>query len=185
MLKSVVNSILFLNSLMVRMKYIRCNISFRSRIILRNYKNISFGSNVVISDYSKIIVENLCDNNGSLMKGEFLVGDNVYLGEFANIRATGGRIIIGSDTIIAQFVSLIASNHCHKERDVLIRSQHYDAKKTDIIIGANVWIGANVVVLPGVVIGEGSIIAAGSVVTKNVPSYVIYGGVPANFLKYR
>ena len=44
---------------------------------------------------------------------------------------------------------------------------------------ANACIAIGVIVLPGVEIGEGSIIAAGSVVTKDVPSFVLAGGVPA------
>ena len=48
-----------------------------------------------------------------------------------------------------------------------------------IIIKKGAFIGMNSVVLPGVIIGEGAIIAAGSVVSKDVPPYKIYGGVPA------
>ena len=53
------------------------------------------------------------------------------------------------------------------------------------IIEDEVWIGANVIVLRGVRIGTGAIIAAGAVVNKDVPSFEIWGGVPAKFLKKR
>lgn len=46
-----------------------------------------------------------------------------------------------------------------------------------------VWIGANVIILRGVTIGDGAIIAAGAVVTRNVPSFEVWGGVPARFIK--
>ena len=36
-----------------------------------------------------------------------------------------------------------------------------------------------------VTIGEGAVIAAGSVVVKDVPSYAIVGGNPAQLIKYR
>ena len=52
-----------------------------------------------------------------------------------------------------------------------------------IIIGNDVYIGYGSTVLGGVTIGDGAIIAAGSVVTKDVPPYTIYGGVPAKFIK--
>jgi chloramphenicol O-acetyltransferase type B len=39
--------------------------------------------------------------------------------------------------------------------------------------------------MQGVTLGEGSIIAAGSVITKSVPPYKIWGGVPAKYLKDR
>jgi acetyltransferase-like isoleucine patch superfamily enzyme len=54
-----------------------------------------------------------------------------------------------------------------------------------INIGNDVWIGSNVTILDGVNIGDGAIIAAGAVVTKNVPDYAIYGGVPAKLIRFR
>lgn len=59
-------------------------------------------------------------------------------------------------------------------------------KKSHLKIGNDVWIGDNVTILPGCEsIGDGAIIAAGAVVTKNIPPYEIWGGVPANFIKKR
>ena len=52
-----------------------------------------------------------------------------------------------------------------------------------IHIGKNVWIGAHATVLQGVTVGDGAIIAAGAVVTKDVPSGIIVGGVPAKMIK--
>ena len=51
------------------------------------------------------------------------------------------------------------------------------------IIGKNAVLAVNVTVLPGVRIGEGSIIAAGSVVTKDIPPFVLAGGVPARIIR--
>lgn len=52
-----------------------------------------------------------------------------------------------------------------------------------IMIGNNSWLGACCVIAPGVSIGECCIIAANSYVDKDVPSYSVYGGNPARFLK--
>jgi acetyltransferase-like isoleucine patch superfamily enzyme len=51
-----------------------------------------------------------------------------------------------------------------------------------IVLGDDVWIGANVVVLKGATIGHGAIVAAGSVVSKAIPPFEIWGGVPARKL---
>lgn len=57
--------------------------------------------------------------------------------------------------------------------------------KGPIIIEDDVWIGTDVIILSGLTIGKGSVISAGSVVTKDVPSYSVIGGVPAEVLKKR
>ena len=54
-----------------------------------------------------------------------------------------------------------------------------------IKIGNDVWIGSNVMIMSGVTIGDGAIVAAGSVVTKSIPPYQIWGGVPAKLIKLR
>ena len=54
-------------------------------------------------------------------------------------------------------------------------------KKTTI--GNDVWIGAGVVIIAGVTIGNGVVIGANSVVTKDIPDYSIYAGVPAKLLE--
>lgn len=57
--------------------------------------------------------------------------------------------------------------------------------KGSIIIGSDVWIGNNVSILSGVTIGHGAVVALGSVVTKDIPPYEIWGGVPARKIKDR
>ena len=39
--------------------------------------------------------------------------------------------------------------------------------------------------MQGVTIGEGAVVAAGAVVTKDIPPFEIYGGVPAKFIRKR
>lgn len=53
------------------------------------------------------------------------------------------------------------------------------------VIGRRVVIFANATICPGVTIGEYSVIAAGAVVTKDVPSFEVWGGVPAKRLGSR
>jgi len=52
-----------------------------------------------------------------------------------------------------------------------------------IRIGPRAFIGAHCIVLKGVSIGEASVIGAGSLVTKSVPPWEVWGGVPAHFIK--
>ena len=57
--------------------------------------------------------------------------------------------------------------------------------KGDIVIGNDVWIGYEAVILAGVTIGDGAVIGTRAVVTKDVPSYTIVGGVPAQPIRRR
>lgn len=62
---------------------------------------------------------------------------------------------------------------------------HIARMKRKINIGNDVWIGADVVLANNIDIGDGAIIASNSIVTKNVPPYMIVGGVPAKVIKPR
>lgn len=62
---------------------------------------------------------------------------------------------------------------------------HLARTKRRISIGNDVWIGENVVLKSDIKIGDGVVIAANSVVTKDVPPFMIVGGVPAKILKPR
>lgn len=53
----------------------------------------------------------------------------------------------------------------------------------DVVVEEDVWMGADVSILCKKV-GRGSVIAAGAVVTKDVPPYAVFGGVPAKFIKF-
>ena len=60
-----------------------------------------------------------------------------------------------------------------------------DRLKGGVRIGNDVWIGRNVTILDGVKIGDGAVISACSLITRNVKSYSIVGGNPAQFLAFR
>ena len=55
----------------------------------------------------------------------------------------------------------------------------------DVHIGKNCFIGVNSVICNSVSIGDGVIIGAGSIVTKNIPSYQVWAGNPAHYIKDR
>lgn len=121
----------------------------------------------------------------ALDHGTLTLGDDVYINEFNNLRAGGGNITIGSHTIIAQYVSIIASNHRIASRDVFTRDAGIDETRRGVVIGRGVWIAANAVILPGVEVGDGAIIGAGSIVTKSIPPFAIAAGNPARVMRYR
>jgi acetyltransferase-like isoleucine patch superfamily enzyme len=144
-------------------------------------ENLTISKNVSIGAYNVIYAIN---SNHSKINGKLFVGEGTSIGEFNNIRAAGGEIKIGSDCLISQYVTIVASNH-NIDLNQKINLQGWDESKTGVTIGNDVWIGANATILPGVVVGNGCIIAAGTVVTKNIPDNAIVMGIPGNIKGYR
>lgn len=66
----------------------------------------------------------------------------------------------------------------YSDRDMFATS-----KRT--FIGHDVWIGQNAIIMNGLQVGVGAVIGAGAVVTRDVPSYAVVGGVPAQIIRYR
>lgn len=105
------------------------------------------------------------------------LGNNVFVNSCCQFQDQGG-IFIGDDALIGHSVVMATLNHGFAPEN---RQNLYPAP---IRIGEGVWIGAHATILAGVTIGCHAIIAAGAVVNKDVPPYVVVGGVPARFIKY-
>jgi acetyltransferase-like isoleucine patch superfamily enzyme len=107
-----------------------------------------------------------------------------FIGKFCSI---GPNCLLGWGIHPSQdFVSTHPIFYSTKaQAGITFADRDYFEERKPIKIGNDVFIGANVIVLDGVTIGDGAIIAAGAVVTKNVPPYSIYGGVPAKLIRYR
>lgn len=162
-------------------KRFNCHIDFRVDIRYDFIEDIEIGKNVRIGPFTVIAVNNYDKDNRRNSK--LIVGEGTYIGQQNNIRATGGNIVIGKRCLISQQVSIISANHLTDPGQYIMDQPWTEG--LDVIIEEDVWIGCGVQILPGVKIGKGAIIAAGSVVTKQVPPYMIYGGVPAKFIKER
>jgi acetyltransferase-like isoleucine patch superfamily enzyme len=169
--------------------------SVRSRSKLKLGHSVTIGSGAFIDALSRegIILGNnvsvgrytRIEATGNLQyigKG-MKVGNNVGLGIHSFYGCAGG-ITIGDDTIFGDFVSLHAENHVMSDLQIPVRLQ--GTTHTGILIGNNCWIGAKATILDGAVLQDGCVIAAGAVVTEGVyERNGLYGGVPAKFIKYR
>jgi acetyltransferase-like isoleucine patch superfamily enzyme len=91
---------------------------------------------------------------------------------------------LGKYTMLAQGVAIIGADHRY---DIAGIPMIFAPRPTSVrtIIEDDVWIGFGAVVIQGITIGRGSIVAARSVVTKDVPPFEIWGGVPAKKIKDR
>ncbi|CAG74343.1 putative acyl transferase [Pectobacterium atrosepticum SCRI1043] len=144
--------------------------------------SITLNEGVRISHGVVVICTNEKAREG--VSSQLVIGKGTTINEYSNIRASGGIIRIGENCMIAQFVSVVASNHVVNTEKLMI-DESWDDKKNEITIGNDVWIGAGAVILPGVTIGDGAVVAAGSVVTKDVDAFTINAGVPCKKIKDR
>jgi len=119
------------------------------------------------------------------------IGKGSVIHMWANFFDPAG-IVIGEDTIVGDHVfldgraPLVIGNHVDIASSVMIYNSEHDLEKEDfsartepVEISDYVFIGPRVIILPGLKIGKGAVIAAGAVVTKDVPEFMIVGGVPA------
>ncbi len=142
---------------------------------------ISLGSEVLIGPFSEIIVR--VRSPFSKIPGRLTIAERAIVGAGANIRAAGGEISIGKNSLLAQQVSLVASNHVISQEKPY-RDLPWDESKVGVTIAENVWIGAGATILPGCAIGKNSIVGAGSVVTKSIPANEVWAGIPARKIRH-
>ena len=100
-----------------------------------------------------------------------IIGDHCFLDGRAPLK-------IGSHTAIASQVLIYNDEHD-------INSPSFGNSLAPVTIGDYVFIGPRAIILPGVTIGQGAVVAAGAVVTKNIPDFEVWGGVPAKKISDR
>ncbi len=110
---------------------------------------------------------------------------------------TGDRLIIGKYCSIATDVKFIMNGGNHPTTWLTtfpfpVFGQGWEVampsswpNKGDTVVGHDVWMGYAAMVMPGVTINNGAIVATGSVVTRDVPSYTIVAGNPAQPVRKR
>lgn len=110
--------------------------------------------------------------------GTLEIGERTYINYGCSISASK-HIKIGANCSIGTYCMLMDNDFHHIDPER--RNERPESKP--IILEDNVWLGGRVIVLRGVTIGKDSVIAAGSVVSKDIPSGVIAGGVPAKVIR--
>jgi galactoside O-acetyltransferase len=149
--------------------------SIDAGVIVRGARNIKIGSNFSCGQDSML----LADGDGLIR-----IGNRVALNVHVQINASiGGEIVIADNVLIGPNVLLRASDHAATRIEVPIWQQGHVSGYIKIEDG--VWIGGNATILKNVTIGRGAIVAAGAVVNRDIPPYVVAGGVPARVLKAR
>lgn len=105
------------------------------------------------------------------------IGNDTIIGDhcFMDGRA---KLTIGSHVGIASQVLIYNDEHN-------INSDNYENSFGPVEIGDYVFIGPRSIILPNIKIGKGAVVAAGAVVTKDIPEFEVWGGVPAQKISDR
>lgn len=97
--------------------------------------------------------------------GELKIGTS-FFNQGCSITAMK-KVVIGDNCIFAPNVVVIDHDH---DFAFLDKRRGLCFKKSDVIIGNNVWIGSNTTILRGTYIGDNSVIAAGLVIKGKIPA---------------
>ncbi len=154
------------------------------------YLGVTVGKNTYIEKcrftwFHKVLIGNDCTIEKNIYfrydgiyspNPSIIIGEKSFIGHDCEFNISG-EINIGIQCAIASGCKFVDHNHGFgtREKNMIVQ----EPTIAPIKIGDDVWLGANVVVLKGVNIEKGVIVAAGSVVTKNIPAYEIWGGIPA------
>ena len=105
------------------------------------------------------------------------VKDKAFIG--ANVSFDGIHpelIYIGNGVIITTGTCILSHFYSVKDNKFYLG---------EVKIGDNVFIGMNTLIVKGVTIGDNAVIGAGSIITRDIPSYDVWAGNPAKFIKKR
>ena len=112
-----------------------------------------------------------------------VIGDHTWIGQNCFFHSAGG-IKIGKAVGIGPFVKILTSEH-EDECDFEMPIISYKLKFAPVVLEDGCDIGYGAIILPGITVGKGAIVGAGAVVTKDVPAFEVWAGVPAKFLRKR
>jgi acetyltransferase-like isoleucine patch superfamily enzyme len=111
------------------------------------------------------------------------IGDNVFIGHFNFIDASGG-LTIGEGCQITNYVSILThSSHIAIRlygRQYLDRHDHVGYLRRSSVVGRYSFIGPHSVLMPGTRLGKGSLVSAYSFVAAGeYPDFAVLAGNPA------
>jgi acetyltransferase-like isoleucine patch superfamily enzyme len=142
------------------------------------YTDTRFGSNVLVGDLTS--VREGCEvGEGAILGRGVMALYDCSVGAFSRVQ---DQVHLVGDMVVEEHVFIGMGTVTTNDNDVyLARFGHRgtDEPQHGPTIRRFAMIGAGSTILPNLEIGEGAFVAAGAVVTKDVPPWTVYAGVPA------
>jgi galactoside O-acetyltransferase len=109
------------------------------------------------------------------------IGEHVHVASFCHVNIGGGKVVLEDGSAMSSGAKVIGGSNqmTGTSMSAAAPAEEQVVRRYTTRIGRNAFLGTNAVVMPGVTVGEGAVIGAGAVVTKDVPPFEIWAGVPA------
>lgn len=153
------------------------NVMVHEAAILVNADNITLGSNVRIDPFCIL----------SAAGGQITIGSWVHIAAHACIMG-GAGVTMEDFSGISQGVKIYSVSDDYSGTSLTnptVPKEYVRSIRGAVSLGRHAIVGAGSVILPGVSLGEGVAVGALSLVTKNLPEWGVYSGVPARRVKDR
>lgn len=152
------------------------NVIIGKTVRIRYPELVEIADDVIIDDFTYISTALYVDSNVHIAAGCKLIGGRnslVRIGQFSTL-APNVVIAAGSDDYISGMAS------------PLIPIEYKgNAEIGNVELGRHCIVGSNSTVLPNVRLADGAAVGAQSLVKTDIPSWSLYGGIPARHLKNR
>ena len=158
------------------------NVIFGRHLVIRGAGRISLGDGVILNDRCRL-------DAGEAEGSAIVVGDGVFLGAGATLRAEGGALEIREGANIGSLCTLAAREEMRVGRHALLAAYVSVGEAGNVgrrkpspsptVVGDGCWLGVRVQVSAGVQIGHDAIIGAHSLVEDSIPPFAVAFGRPA------
>jgi len=153
--------------------YLGKDVIFEKGVLVFHPENIEIGDNVYIGHYTII---------KGYYKNFMSIGAHSWIGQNCFLHSAGG-LRIEEAVGIGPNVTILTSSHEILNGNIPVIFSRLEFG--EVVLEEGCDIGAGSIILPGLRIGKGAIIGAGSVVTKDIPPFEIWAGVPAQKVRKR
>jgi len=144
------------------------NVQISRTAIITNPELLSIGNNVRIDDYV-------------LMTGAIWLRSHIHISSFCSLGGRAGIVMENFSGLSAGVRIFSASDDYSGEfmTNPTVPEEYTNVQEGVVYLREHAIVGANSVILPGIEIGKGAAVGAISLITKNVPEFEIWAGIPA------